>query len=136
MIRIRKDRIRALEDERQRPAGYYAEYQALAGEEDETFFRLSRQAFDALLRKYAPQRLAARRAVVVAPKVVADRRPRWPWWVRGIAMLRSKRDGGLGDTIKRLLWVPGLTFERAMAWLGIDCGCGGHQATLNRRYRY
>jgi|GEM_PF-3725823 len=62
---------------------------------------------------------------------------KWPLIIRGIARRKKPDDRGVGDTIERLLSkMGGDQFAWLMDKLGIDCGCGDRQASLNAWYPY
>lgn len=54
-----------------------------------------------------------------------------------LKFFRAPEDRGLGDTVERLLAKTGA--RKVKAWLqsaGLDCGCAGRQAKLNRAFPY
>ncbi len=55
-------------------------------------------------------------------------------WVR---WLRAPEDGGLGDTVERLLAkAGGRQIKALLTVMGIPCGCGDRQKWLNEHYPY
>lgn len=90
-----------------------------------------------------PERVAALRenrphAENAAAPVGPVKPARWPWCWRLLALLRTKADRGVGDTVARLLGYVG--GERLKRWhrrlTKKDCGCQGRQGRLNRLYPY
>jgi hypothetical protein len=64
-------------------------------------------------------------------------RDQWPLIVRGLAMLATEADKGVGDTLARLLaHVGGEKYKRITKRLGYDCKCSAGQANLNALYGY
>ena len=59
-----------------------------------------------------------------------------PQWVLIVRAFRSTSDKGVGDTIERLLGMPGKVFKDLLAGFDIDCGCGNRRDTYNQLYPY
>jgi len=93
-------------------------------------YKVSNKSFDTIIPE------------AVAPIVVGDNRPipfeDWPAWAKGLKLISTKEDKGIGDTIARTIgplggdafktWFPKIT--------GKSCGCNERQETLNKRYPY
>lgn len=80
------------------------------------------------LNNVPPWAKIAEVAVVEAP---------WPWWAKGVRMLRSPDDIGVGDTIAREIGpIGGDAFKAWSKRIGFHCGCEQRQEVLNKRYPY
>ena len=61
----------------------------------------------------------------------------WPPWARWVAKHRKPNESGVGDTVERLLAsVGGRVYKKILADMGVNCGCGSRQESMNMMYRY
>lgn len=93
-----------------------------AGRSDGTVLRIRRE-------KYA----AACRDKTVARKPSGE----WPDWAKGVALLATPEDIGVGDTVER--WARkfgGIQFKAMSKAIGMPCRCDERRAEWNRRYPY
>jgi hypothetical protein len=62
----------------------------------------------------------------------------WPMWAKAVAKLKQGGDGGVGDTVQRI--VGSDNSDALKRWylktFGRVCGCDGRKDDWNRKYRY
>lgn len=60
----------------------------------------------------------------------------WPWPARTVRLMRKCGDRGVGDTVERLIGLPGTGFKSLLSAASLNCGCANRRDVLNRRYPY
>lgn len=63
---------------------------------------------------------------------------RWPVWAKAISLLKTDADGGLGDTVERVIGTANSAAFKAwhLATFGKSCGCSERKTIWNTLYRY
>lgn len=84
---------------------------------------------------HAHEDAACLKSKALTPKVI-DPQSKWPKWAKAVAVLRSDRDEGVGDTVEGLLGAIGRGGKLVLQMLGVPCGCDRRKGEWNESYPY